>query len=94
MRILLVNKFWWPKGGVELHCFAVQDMFERMGHDVIPLAMADERNVAAPTTRYFPSAVEFRGGTCTARIDVKSSAGALLDVGRLRCSPPDRVAER
>ena len=39
-------------------------------------------------------AVEFRGGTCTARIDVKSSAGALLDVGRLRCSPPDRVAER
>ena len=37
-------------------------------------------------------AVEFRGGTCTARIDVKESAGSLLDVGRLRCTPPDRVA--
>jgi outer membrane usher protein len=39
-------------------------------------------------------AVEFRGGTCTARIDVKESAGALLDVGRLRCAAPDRVAAR
>jgi outer membrane usher protein len=38
--------------------------------------------------------VEFRGGTCTARIDVPDSAGALLDVGRLRCAPPDRVAAR
>ena len=38
--------------------------------------------------------VEFRGGTCTARIDVPESAGALFDVGRLRCTPPDRVAAR
>ena len=39
-------------------------------------------------------AVEFRGGTCAARIDVPDSAGALFDVGRLRCAPPDRVAAR
>jgi outer membrane usher protein len=39
-------------------------------------------------------AVEFRGGSCRARIDVKESAGALLDVGRLHCIPPDRVAAR
>jgi outer membrane usher protein len=38
--------------------------------------------------------VEFRGGTCTARIDVPESATALLDVGRLRCTPGDHVAAR
>jgi outer membrane usher protein len=38
--------------------------------------------------------VEFRGGTCTARIDVPQTATALLDVGRLRCTPPDHIAAR
>ena len=38
--------------------------------------------------------VEFRGGTCIAKIDVPDSAGALLDLGRLRCVSPDRVAAR
>jgi hypothetical protein len=38
--------------------------------------------------------VEFRGGTCTAQIDVKQSAGPLLDVGKVRCVPPATVAAR
>jgi len=38
--------------------------------------------------------VEFRGGTCTARIQVPDSAGTLLDVGRLLCTPAGRVAAR
>ena len=62
MRILLVNKYWFPKGGVEIHCFYVKRMFEQMGHEVIPFAMADDENLPSPASDYFPSSVEFRGG--------------------------------
>jgi glycosyltransferase involved in cell wall biosynthesis len=82
MRILLVNKFWWPKGGVELHCFYVQEMLERMGHEVIPFAMADERNVAARSEQYFPSAVEFRGGPLRER--ARAAGRATFGVETLR----------
>jgi len=68
MRILLVNKFWYPKGGVEIHCFWVQEMFEKLGHEVIPFAMADEQNVPSPASDYFPSTVEFRGGGISERL--------------------------
>ncbi|HEX9572888.1 MAG TPA: fimbria/pilus outer membrane usher protein [Myxococcales bacterium] len=42
----------------------------------------------------YAAAVEFRGGTCTARIEVPQAAGALFDLGRLRCTPPAAVAAR
>ncbi|HWE24269.1 MAG TPA: fimbria/pilus outer membrane usher protein [Myxococcales bacterium] len=38
--------------------------------------------------------VEFRGGTCTARIAVPDSAGPLFDAGRLRCAVSSQVAAR
>ena len=40
------------------------------------------------------AAVEFRGDTCTARIEVPAGAGALYDLGKVRCAPPDQVAAR
>jgi len=40
------------------------------------------------------AAVEFRGGTCTVSIEVPPGAGALFDVGRLRCAPPGAMAAR
>ena len=36
----------------------------------------------------------FRGGTCTARIEVPEAAGPLFDLGHLRCALQDQVAAR
>ncbi|MDP9402816.1 MAG: glycosyltransferase family 4 protein [Actinomycetota bacterium] len=62
MRILLVNKFWKPVGGVEEHAFVVKAWLESLGHQVIPFAMQDDDNLPSPCARFFPSPVEFRGG--------------------------------
>lgn len=82
VRILLVNKFWWPKGGVEVHCFEVQRLFEDLGHEVIPFAMADERNVPTPWSAYFPSEVEFRSGSVVDR--ARSTGRAVFGLATIR----------
>jgi len=34
MKILLVNKFWYPKGGSERYAFLLKDLLESRGHEV------------------------------------------------------------
>ncbi|HEX8771203.1 MAG TPA: glycosyltransferase, partial [Acidimicrobiales bacterium] len=72
MRILLVNKFWWRKGGVEDHAFMLKRVFEERGHEVVPFAMADAANRPTTYDNYFPSQVEFRTG------GVKQKASAAM----------------
>ncbi|MEX2245999.1 MAG: glycosyltransferase family 4 protein [Dehalococcoidia bacterium] len=60
MRVLQVNKFHYNRGGAETAYFATAELLERHGHDVIPFAMADDRNVPTPYDRYFVSNVELR----------------------------------
>ena len=48
MKILLVNKYWRPFGGVETHAFGIQRVFEGLGHEVVPFSMRDERNFETP----------------------------------------------
>lgn len=62
MRILLVNKNWFRHGGLEAHMFAVRDVFEELGHEVVPFAMADPASEPAPTSEHFVTPVDFRSG--------------------------------
>lgn len=59
MRVLLVNKFWYPKGGSERYTFLLKDLLEANGHEVIPFAMDDERNLPTPWAEHFVSHVDF-----------------------------------
>ncbi|MBI4450115.1 glycosyltransferase [Candidatus Uhrbacteria bacterium] len=59
MRVLLVNKFWYPKGGSERYTFLLKYLLEAKGHEVIPFAMDDERNVPTPWSTHFVSHVDF-----------------------------------
>ncbi|MBI4434141.1 glycosyltransferase [Candidatus Uhrbacteria bacterium] len=59
MRVLLVNKFWYPKGGSERYTFLLRDLLESEGHTVIPFGMTDEWNVATPWAEYFAPRVAF-----------------------------------
>lgn len=61
MRVLLINKFWKPFGGVEEHAFTLKRVLEELGHDVQPFAMADPENLPADLAPHFPSLVDFRG---------------------------------
>lgn len=60
MRVLVVNKYWRPLGGVETHVTAVANYLEQLGHEVVPFAMWEEETIETPMKKYFPSAVDFR----------------------------------
>lgn len=59
MRILLINKNLFPKGGAERHFFALQRLLEQHGHEVIVFAMNHPENEPSPYARYFVSRTDF-----------------------------------
>ncbi|MBD3288385.1 glycosyltransferase [candidate division KSB1 bacterium] len=59
MKILMVNKYNYIKGGSERCLFEVTDLLKEKGHQVVPFAMKDEQNVDVEYSRYFVDAIEF-----------------------------------
>ena len=62
MKILLVNKFHYMKGGSERYYFTVAETLRRMGHEVVFFAMQDEKNVPCAQEKYFVSNASVKGG--------------------------------
>lgn len=58
MKILLVNKFHYYKGGSETYYFALDELLRKHGHTVIHFAMKDEKNLGSETSEYFVSNVD------------------------------------
>ncbi len=63
MKILLVNKYHYVKGGSETYYFGLADLLTKLGHDVIFFAMADENNRPCKEEDFFVSNVDFNGKT-------------------------------
>lgn len=61
MKILLVNKYHYVKGGSETYYFGLAKLLESRGHEVIYFAMADENNYECEQEKYFVSNVDFNG---------------------------------
>lgn len=59
MKILLVNKFHYLKGGSESYYFGLDEMLRAHGHEVIHFAMKDDKNLPSPTSEFFISNVDF-----------------------------------
>jgi len=78
VRVLIVNKFWKPVGGVEIHAFTLQAELEALGHEVVPFSMQDPENEPTPYERYFVTPVDFRDESPTRR--VRAVARATLGV--------------
>lgn len=55
MKILLVNKFHYMKGGSEKYYFTLANTFKELGHEVIFFAMQDEKNISSKQEKYFVS---------------------------------------
>ena len=61
MKILMVNKFYYIKGGSETYYFALKRLLEAKGHKVIDFSMKDERNFDSPYSDYFVEGVDYNG---------------------------------
>lgn len=62
MKILLVNKFHYMKGGSERYYFTIAESLKKAGHDVIFFSMQDEKNIPCEQAKYFVSNVSKSGG--------------------------------
>ena len=59
MRILLVNKFYYPRGGDCIHMIAVKKLLEEHGHQVGVFTMQHPDNLAGEYSSFWPSMVEY-----------------------------------
>ena len=65
MKILLVNKYLYEKGGSETYYFGLADLLTKLGHEVIYFSMADINNKPCEQEKYFVSNVDFNSNIST-----------------------------
>ncbi len=53
MKILIINKFYYLKGGSERYAFELAKLLENHGHKVISFSMQDEKNIKSKFSKYF-----------------------------------------
>ncbi len=59
MKILLVNKFHYLKGGSETYYFALKNMLQKNGHTVVDFSMKDEKNFSSEFSEYFVENIDY-----------------------------------
>ncbi|MFQ5636736.1 MAG: glycosyltransferase [bacterium] len=59
MKILMVDKYFFIKGGAERYYFELKDILELMGHQVIPFSMQHPENESTPYSEHFVDQIEF-----------------------------------
>lgn len=70
MRVLLVNKFHWPKGGSEKYYFELGELLKQHGHEVAYFSMQNERNIKTEDKEYFVSEIDLNTGSKLKALDV------------------------
>lgn len=76
MKILLVNKYHYMRGGSETYYFGLAKLLKQQGHQVIFFAMEDEKNLPCEQAEYFVSHVEFNGELSV--MDKLKAAGRMI----------------
>lgn len=59
MKILLINKYYYKKGGTETYTFGLKKMLENHGHEVCVFSMDDEKNISSEYSDYFVDNIDF-----------------------------------
>lgn len=74
MKILLINKFHYNRGGSETYYFAQAEALKAKGHEVVFFAMQDEKNIPCEQEKYFVPNVDYNNeGGIKAKIKAASS---------------------
>ncbi len=79
MKVLLVNKFHYRKGGAETYYLAVGSELEKMGHEVAYFSMQHPDNISCDWSSYFVTQREYN--------DVSNPLKAIRDGAALVYSP-------
>lgn len=59
MKVLLINKYNFVKGGSEVYTFGLKEMLIEDGHEVIDFAMKDPKNEHSKYSKYFVDEVDY-----------------------------------
>lgn len=59
MKILLINKYHYIKGGSETYYFGLKKMLEDNGHSVVVFSMKDEKNYPSEFEEYFVDNIDY-----------------------------------
>lgn len=70
MKILLVNKFHYLKGGSEKYYFELGELLKEKGHDVAYFSMYDEKNISTGDKEYFVEPIDLNNGSKLKALDV------------------------
>lgn len=60
MNILIANWAWYPSGGDWTYIKTVSEIYEELGHHVVPFSMKDERNLPSEYSEYFIDNINYR----------------------------------
>lgn len=79
MKILMIDKYFFIKGGAERYYFELKDILESHGHQVIPFSMTHPRNFKTPFAGYFVRNIDYNPVTFFQKILVAfRSAGRIV----------------
>lgn len=70
MKILLVNKFHYLKGGSEKYYFELAELLKEHGHEVAFFSMQDEKNIKTDCKEYFVEPIDLNNGSKLKALDV------------------------
>ena len=62
MKVLLVNKFLYPKGGVETYVFKLGETLTRLGHTVQYFGLENEKNIVGNEVQSYVTDMDFAKG--------------------------------
>ncbi len=74
MKIILINKFHYRRGGAETYYFDLGEVLTQHGHDVHYFSMKDEKNYASDDEKFFVNHQEY--------VDAKSPFDKLRALGK------------
>lgn len=70
MKILLVNKFHYLKGGSEKYYFELGNLLKENGHEIAFFSMEDEKNIKTGCKEYFVKPIDLDKGSKLKALDV------------------------
>ena len=59
MKILMVNKFLYPKGGAETYTLKIGEELEKRGHEVQYFGMYDKKNTVGNSLNLYTTNMDF-----------------------------------
>ena len=62
MKILMIDKYNYIRGGSETYLFALKDMLEKNGHEIVMFSMKSEKNFPSKYSEYFVKNIDYTQG--------------------------------